>query len=47
MRNLATVQGEDFTTGCLLDYDYIKNHYRIISVDLSEHKELDADPKAT
>ena len=26
---LTTGQGEDDTTGCLLDYDYIKNHYRL------------------
>ena len=37
-------QGEDYTTGCLLDYEYIKNHYRLI--DLSRQKELDAYPKA-
>ena len=35
-----------FTTGWVLDYDYIKNHYRLIAVDLSRQKELDADPKA-
>ena len=36
---LTTGQGEDFNTGCLLDYDSIKNHYRlIIAVDLWEHK---------
>ena len=29
----------------LLDYDYIKNHYILIAVDLSRKKELDADPK--
>ena len=28
-------QGEDYTTGCLLDYEYIKNHYRLAAVDLS------------
>ena len=27
MRKLPTGQGEDYTTGCLLDYEYIKNHY--------------------
>ena len=27
-------------------YDYIKNNYRLIAVDLSQQKELDADPKA-
>ena len=31
---------------CLLDYDYMKNHYRLIAVDLSRHKELDTDPKS-
>ena len=37
----------DYTTGCLLDYDYIKNHYRLIAVAWSTLKELEADPKAT
>ena len=41
IRKLITQQGEDYTTGCLLDYDYIKNHYRLI-----RQKELDADAKA-
>ena len=45
-RKLTTGQGEDYTTGCLLGYDYIKNHYRLIAVDLSRQKELDADPKS-
>ena len=30
----------------MLDYEYIKNHYRLIAVDLSIKKELDADPQA-
>ena len=46
IRKLATGQGEDYTTGCLLDYDYIKHHYRFIADDLSRQKELDTDPKA-
>ena len=46
IRKLTTGQGEDYTIGCLLDYNYIKNHYRLIVVDLSRQKELDADPKA-
>ena len=46
IRKLTTGQGEDYTTGCLLDYDYIKNHYKLVTVDLSRQKELDADPKA-
>ena len=39
-------QGEDYTTGCLLVYDYIKNHYKLVAVDLLRQKELDADPNA-
>ena len=46
IRKLTTGTGENYTSGCLLDYDYIKNHYRLIAVDLSRQKELDADPKA-
>ena len=46
MKKLTTRQGEDYTTGHLLDYDYVKNYYRLIPVDLSRQKRLDADPKA-
>ena len=41
IRKFVTGQGEDYTKGSLLDYDYIKNHYRLIAVDLSRQKELD------
>ena len=46
IRKLTAGQGEDYTSGCLLDYDYIKNHCRLIAIDLSREKELDADLKA-
>ena len=39
-------KGEDYTTGSLLDYNYFKKHYKLIAVDLSKQKELDADPRA-
>ena len=45
MRKLTTGQGEDYTTECLLDYDDVKNHFRLIAVDLSWQKESDTDPK--
>ena len=45
IRKLTTGQGDDYTTGCLLDLHYNKNHYRIIVVDLTQQKGLDADPK--
>ena len=37
-------KGEDYTTGSLLDYDYFKKH-KLVAVDLSKQKELDADPR--
>ena len=40
------VQKDDYTTGCLLDYIYFKNYYKMIVVDLSKQQALDADPKA-
>ena len=46
-RKLRTGQGEDYTIVCLIGYDYIKNHYRLIAADLSSQKELNADPKAS
>ena len=45
-RKLTSGQGENYTTGCLLDYEYIKNHYRLIAVPRSRQEELDAAPKA-
>ena len=39
-------KGEDCTIGSLLDYGYFKKHYKLVAVDLSEQKELDADPRA-
>ena len=42
----ATAQGDDYTTGCLLDYQYFKDHYNLIAVDLSKKKKLDADSRA-
>ena len=46
LEKLTTGQGEVYNTRCLLHYDYIKNQYRLIAVDLIRQIELDADPKA-
>ena len=46
IRKIATSQGDDYTTGCLLDHNYFKEHYKMIAIDLSKQKALDADPKA-
>ena len=45
IRKLTIAEDEDYTTGFLLYYAYIKNRYRLIAVDLRRPKELDADPK--
>ena len=46
LKKVMIGKGEDCTTGSLLDYDYFKKHYKLIAVDLSKQKELDADPRA-
>ena len=46
IRKIATGKRDDCTTGCLLDYQYFKDHYQLIAVNLSKQKELDADPRA-
>ena len=46
IRKIATGQGDDYTTGCLLDYIYFKNYYKVIAVDFSKQQALDANPKA-
>ena len=46
IRRIATVQGDDYTTGCLLDYSYFKENYRMIAIDLSKQQALDAALRA-
>ena len=46
IRKMATGQGDDYTTWRLSDYQYFKDHYQLIAVDLSKQKELDADSRA-
>ena len=45
-RKIATGQGDDYTTGCLLDYSYFADTYKMIAVDLSKQQALDADLRA-
>ena len=45
-RKIATGQGDDYTTGCLLDYPYFMDTYKMIAVDLSKQQALDSDPRA-
>ena len=46
LKKVMIGKGEDYTTGCLLDYSYFLKHYKLIAVDLSKQKELDPDPRA-
>ena len=46
IRKIATGQGDNYTTGCLLNYQYIKDYYKMIAIDLSKQQALDADPRA-
>ena len=46
IRKIAIGQGDDYTSGCLLDYNYFNNCYKMIAIDLSKQQALDADTKA-
>ena len=46
IRKIATGQGDDYTTGCLLDCSSFKDHYKMIVTDLSKQQALDRDPRA-
>ena len=45
IRKIAIDQGDDYTSGCLLDYNCFNNYYKMIAKDLSKQQVLDADPK--
>ena len=36
IKNIATGQDDHYTTGCLLDYPYLKKYYKLIALDLSK-----------
>ena len=36
IKKIAMSQGDDYTTGCLLDYVYFKEYYKLIAKDLSK-----------
>ena len=46
LKKVIIRKGEDYTTGSLLDFDYFKKHYKLVAVNLSKQKELDANPRA-
>ena len=46
LKKVMIGEGEDYTAGSLLVFDYFDKHYKFAAVDLSKQKELDADPRA-
>ena len=38
IRKITIGRGDDYTTGCLLDYTYFKKYYKMIAVDLNKQK---------
>ena len=46
LKKVMIGKGEVYTTGSLLDYNYFDKHYKLVAVDLSKQKELDADSRA-
>ena len=46
IRKISTGKGDDYSTRCLLDFQYFIDNYKMIAVDLSRQQALDADPRA-
>ena len=46
IRKIATGQGDDYKTDCLLNYVYFKDYYKMITIDLSKQQALDPDPRS-
>ena len=46
IRKILTDQGDDYTTGSLLDYPYLEKYYKLVAIDISKQQKLDADPKS-
>ena len=47
IRHIASGQGDDYTNGCLLDYNYFSTYYKLIvlALDLRKQQALDAGLK--
>ena len=43
---IATGQADDYATGCLIDYHYFREYFKMVAIGLSKQQALDADPKA-
>ena len=39
---IALGEGDDYTTRCLLDYNYFNKYCKVIAIDLSKHQAMEA-----
>ena len=46
IRKIATDRGDDYTTGCLQDYNYFRKYYKMITIDFTKQQALHPDPQA-
>ena len=46
IKKISTDKGDNYTTGCLLDFVYFKIDHKMIAIDLSKQHVLDSNPKA-
>ena len=46
IQKIVTGEGDDYTTGGLLDYNYFNKHYKMVAIGWSKQQVLDADLKA-
>ena len=45
-RIIATDKEDNYTITCFPEYNYFRNYYKMIAIDLSKQQALDADAKA-
>ena len=45
INRIVTYQGDDYTNGYFLDYNYFKSYYKMAAIDLSKLQALDDHPK--
>ena len=46
IKKITISEWDDYTTGYFLDYNYFKNYYKMITIDLSKKQALNADKNA-
>ena len=46
LEKLLQVKRDDYTTGCLLDYPYFKDSYKMIAVNLDKQQALNNNARA-